>query len=246
MLDLPLFHEQERPDHVHARALQPGVRLEAIKTAFEEQAEHGGLDHVVFVVREGHDVAAQRFGGGVQRAAAEIGTEGAGVVLLPDVKYDLGDLGVNDLQRHLQAFAEGAERRVVNALEPQRHVHRLQLKMLRVEPPQLGKYRQQRHAVLAPGQPHTHPGSLFNHIVVLHRLSGQAEQALHNVLRCHRVCPFVQKSLNRGLSPCSKKLAEVAETQAAQRQGFARNVVVHDVVGIVNTVRQLEIEAVHV
>ena len=133
LTDLPFLDEQKRPDDVHARAFQPGVRFEAEEAPLEKQAEHGGLDHVVLVVGQRHDVAAQGGGGGVEGAAAEVRAEGAGVRLFPDVKNDLGDPGVNDLQRYAEAVAELADRGVVNALEPQRYVHRPQFETLRVK-----------------------------------------------------------------------------------------------------------------
>ena len=68
------------------------------------------------MVAEGHLVAAEALGLLIERAAAHLGAQRAGILLLADVEDHLLDLGRADGIGHLQRAAQRRDRREVHLL----------------------------------------------------------------------------------------------------------------------------------
>ena len=84
-------------NHGQLPAGQPGHRRKAADAALPPEIHVKGLHRVVQVMPQGHLVAAQFLGGGVQGAAAQLGAEGAGILLLAVVKHHGADVGAADV-----------------------------------------------------------------------------------------------------------------------------------------------------
>ena len=101
--DLLFSRVDQRPDLRDAGAVEEGHGPKAAQPPLEEQGQQEGLHRVVKVVAErelGDPARADRV---VERAAAHLRAQRAGVVLLPHVEDDLLDVGlaagVGDAQR---------------------------------------------------------------------------------------------------------------------------------------------------
>ena len=80
-------------------------RLKAADAPLVHEREQKRLDRVVKVVAERELCDATRAERGTQRAAAHLGAQGAGIVLLAHVEHDLFDVRFQAGVRHAKRFA---------------------------------------------------------------------------------------------------------------------------------------------
>ena len=126
--------------------------------------------------------AACLAGGIVQSAAAQLGTERAGVFFVADIKHDRADLGgdadVLDAQLVAQRLYRGEVHLIIAHLQCNSH----DCKMVRIKAAQLTECYEQRERVLAAGNTDRNPVALIYHMVMVHRTADIGKHFLHNSL----------------------------------------------------------------
>ena len=180
--DVILGRIEQRADQGDARAVEEGHGLEARNASFVKQGQHVGLDHVVKVVAERDLFAARGERGLVQRAAAHLGTQRAGVFLLPDIEDNLLDLGRDADVFHAQLVAQRLYRREVHLLITHLERNSDDLELLGVKGAQFGQRDQQRKRVLAAGYADRDTVAVLDHVVMVHRTADVREHFLHGLV----------------------------------------------------------------
>ena len=179
--DLPLPTVNERPDLPHVRAGHIGHRLEAADAPFKEQTHQKGLHSIVVVMTEGELVAAEVVQRGVERAAAHLGAERAGIVLLPHVEHDLLDVRRDDGVRNVQLAAHLRDGRIVHPRKAEVDREPDEVKMQRVIALQMLQRAQEQQRVLAAGNADGNAVALGDHAVFVHALADEGGQFVQYV-----------------------------------------------------------------
>ena len=180
LLDLLFGHVDHGSDQLDAHAGEVGNGGEATESALVKEVEHKGLHHVVEVVTEGNGGASKLFCGGVERAAAHLGAERAGIFFLSDLKNDLVDLGGDDVVGDVKLLAElfdGLE--VHAALKAHVDGYGDQLEFFGIEAAQICHCAEEREGVLAGGDADGDLVALLDHVVVVNSSAGIAEDSFH-------------------------------------------------------------------
>ena len=128
----------------------------------------------------------------IERAAAHLRAQRAGVILLAHIEDDLLDISFDAGVRYIELPAQLAHGREVHALEAQFYRHGLKLERLRVILPQAGEREEQ--AVLPAGHADSHAVALLYHAVIVH---GAADGS-GKVTQC----------VSHGFSPSAKQKIE--------------------------------------
>ena len=171
-----LLHIKERTDHTDLSPFQPGCRRKAIKPALIKKRKQRRFDHIVLVMGQRNDIAAHLRGRPIDRAAAQVCTKGARILLIADFKNNLCNIRLHDIERHLQRVTICLYRRKIHPLEAQCDRHSGKLEPFRVKPFQCGKRRQKRKTVLSAGKADAYAVVLADQIVILHGSARQTEQ----------------------------------------------------------------------
>ena len=179
--------QQHGADQGQAPAVQLGDRGEAANAALPPEVHVKGLDSIIEVVAQRHFIAAQLLRRRVQRAPAQLGAEGTGVLFLPVFKHHRADLGAADVVGDAVPGKQGLQGGVVHGLvvklRVQRDGHHLVVKADVL--PQQGQTHRQGHTVLAAGHAHHHPVARGQHLVILHGFAHQAAEPLHGARFTH-------------------------------------------------------------
>ena len=179
--------QQHGADQGQAPAVQLGDRGEAANAALPPEIHVKGLDSIIEVVAQCHFIAAQLLRRRVQRAPAQPGAEGTGVLFLPVFKHDGADLGAAHLVGNPIPGEQRRQRAVIHGLMVKLRVkgdgHDLIIKA--EVPAQLGQPDGQGHAVLATRNAHHDLITGGDHLVILHGLTHQAAEPLHGVWIAH-------------------------------------------------------------
>ena len=130
----------------------------------------------------------------IERAAAHLRAQRAGVILLAHIKDDLLDISFDAGVRYIEFLAQLAHGREVHALEAQLYRHGLKLERLRVRLPQAVEREEQDHAVLPAGHADSHAVARLYHAVIVH---GAADSS-GKVTQC----------VSHGFSPSAKQKIE--------------------------------------
>lgn len=178
----PLFPGVEQgADLGHPGAGHIGHRLEAGEPPLEEEAHQEGFHRVVEVVPQGQLVEAVVPHKVVERPPAHFGAQGAGVVLLADVKDDLPDVRFQYGVGQLQPPAELLHRAEVHVREPRVHGDRLQMEGEGVEAAQVMQRHEQHQRVLSPADAHQNTVVPADHAVVVHAAADKAGKGIQCV-----------------------------------------------------------------
>ena len=163
----------------NARSVQSGHRLEAADPSLKEQRHDEGLHSVVIVMPQSQLVEPLLQKGLIQCPPAHFRAQGAGILFLPVVENNGGDLRFDHGIGHFQPVAHFLHPGVVH---PQSHVNGdpLQLEGLAMVFPQSGKQGQQHQGILSPGHADRDFVPGFNHIIVVHTPANQTHQLLHS------------------------------------------------------------------
>ena len=105
---------------------------------------------------------------GTQRAAAHLGAQGAGIVLLAHVEHDLFDVRFQAGVRHAKRFAQLCHRREIHAVEPELDRDGLERKRLRIVPAQLVERHEQHERILAARDADGDGVARRDHVIILH------------------------------------------------------------------------------
>ena len=167
--DLLLPRVDKGADLRDAGAVEIGDRAEAAEPPLEEQREHKGLDRVVKVVAERELVDPARADRVVERAAAHLGAQRAGVFLLAHVKDDLLDVGLETGIGHAELFTQRRHGGKVHPLKAELDRDRLERKRLGIKAAQVVERQEQQHAVLAARNADGDGVARFDHMIVVHR-----------------------------------------------------------------------------
>ena len=119
--------------------------------------------------------------GGAQCAAAHLGAQGAGVILLAYVEHNLLDVGLQARIRHAERRAQLRHRREVHALEAELDRDRLERKRLRIIPPQLVERKQKHERILAARDADGDGVARRDHVIILHTPAHQASESIQVV-----------------------------------------------------------------
>ena len=130
----------------------------------------------------------------VERAAAHLRAQRAGVILLAHIEDDLLDISFDAGVRYIELPAQLAHGREVHALEAQLYRHGLKLERLRVIFSQAVQRKEQDHAVLPAGHADSHAVARLYHAVIVH---GAADGS-GKVTQC----------VSHGFSPSAKQKIE--------------------------------------
>ena len=125
--------------------------------------------------------AARGLCGLVQRAAAHLGAQRAGVFLLADIEDDQPDLGRDADVLDAQLVAQHPDRGKVHLCIAHLERDRDNLEFLRVERAQLCQRDQQRERVFAAGYADRDAVAVLDHMVMVHRAADVREHFLHGL-----------------------------------------------------------------
>ena len=184
---LVLGGQQHGADQGQAPAVQLGDRGKTANAALPPEVHVKGLNSIIEVVAQRHFIAAKLLRRRVQRAPAQPGAEGTGVLFLPVFKHDGANLGAAHLVGNPIPGEQRRQRAVIHSL-----VVKLRVKgdghdlIIKAEvPAQLGQPDGQGHAVLATRNAHHDLITGGDHLVILHGLAHQAAEPLHGVWIAH-------------------------------------------------------------
>ena len=167
------------PDLRHAGPVEVRHRLEAADPPLEQQTHQERLDGVVIVVAERHlgkALLQQRL---IQRPAAHLGAQRAGIVFLPVLEDDRPDLRLHAGIRHAEALTQACDRREIHAAEA--HVDRDGREVIGIGHifPQRRQKRQQRQRILAAGHADGDAVARLDHPVILDAAAHESHHSLH-------------------------------------------------------------------
>ena len=138
------------------------------------------------MVAQGDLVQAQPVQLCAQGAPAELGAQGAGILLLPVDEDDLVDGHADQVVGHLQLLAQPGDGGKVHARRAAVDGDRRHLEPLGVEAAQLRQGGQGEHGVLAAAHAHGHRVAALNHVVIFHAPADQGQDMLHRRILLRR------------------------------------------------------------
>ena len=179
LADHALADVQERADLGHAHAVEIGHGPEAGDPPLVEEGEVEGLDGVVVVVPEGDLLHARLLQGGVERPAAELGAQGAGVLLLAGLEEDVADVGRDQVVGDVQVPAQVRDGGEVHPRHPHVDGEGLHPEAARQEPRQPGQGDEGEEGVLPAGDADGDALPRRDHVIVRDAAADEAEDLLH-------------------------------------------------------------------